>query len=60
MHFVTANGSAVAKMRNYGENTVTTATVNLKENGAVVATKNYTGSMPRFTTRTLTFDNYIR
>lgn len=57
--FCSANGSAVAKLRNYGENTITSATVNLKENGAVVATKNYAGSMPRFTTRTLTFDNYV-
>ena len=57
--FCSTNGSAVAKLRNYGENTVTSATVNLKENGAVVATKNYAGSMPRFTTRTLTFDNYV-
>ena len=57
--FCSTNGSAVAKLRNYGENTITSATVNLKENGAVVATKNYAGSMPRFTTRSLTFDNYI-
>ncbi|WP_309640100.1 T9SS type A sorting domain-containing protein [Flavobacterium sp.] len=56
--FCSANGSAIAKMRNYGENIVTAATLNLKENGTVVATKNYVGSMPRFTTRTLTFDNY--
>lgn len=56
--FCSANGNAVAKLRNYGENIITSATVNLKENGNVVATKNYTGSMPRFTTRTLTFDAY--
>ena len=56
--FCTSTGSAVTKMRNYGENTITTATVNLLENGTVVATKNYTGSMPRFTTRNVTFDSY--
>ncbi len=56
--FCTVNGSSIAKIRNYGENTITTATVNLKENGAVVATKNFTGSMPRFTTRSITLDNY--
>ncbi len=56
--FCTTTGSAVAKLRNYGENTITAATCNLKENGAVVATKNYTGSMPRFTTRNLTFDSF--
>ena len=37
--FCTSAGSAVTKMRNYGENTITTATVNLLENGTVVATK---------------------
>ena len=56
--FCTTSGSAVTKMRNYGENTVTTAAINLLENGTVVATKDYTGSMPRFTTRNVTFDNY--
>ena len=57
--FCSTTGAATAKMRNYGENTITTATLNLKENGTVVATKNYTGSMPRFTTRTVTFDSYV-
>jgi thiol-disulfide isomerase/thioredoxin len=57
--FCTTAGAAIAKLKNYGENTITTATLNLKENGTVVATKNYTGSMPRFTTRTMTFDNYV-
>ncbi|WP_298221395.1 T9SS type A sorting domain-containing protein [Flavobacterium sp.] len=56
--FCSADGSAIAKIRNYGENAITSATLNLKENGTVIATKNYTGSMPRFTTRTLTFDSY--
>jgi thiol-disulfide isomerase/thioredoxin len=57
--FCTTTGASIAKMRNYGENVITSATLNLKENGTLVATKNYTGSMPRFTTRTLTFDNYV-
>jgi hypothetical protein len=56
--FCTSEGSAVTKMRNYGENTITAASVNLLENGTVVATKNYAGSMPRFTTRNVTFDSY--
>jgi hypothetical protein len=56
--FCTSNGSAVTKMRNYGENTITTASLNLLENGNVVATKQFTGSMPRFTTRNVTFDSY--
>lgn len=56
--FCTSAGTAVTKMKNYGENTITTATVNLLENGTVVATKQYTGSMPRFTTRNVTFDSY--
>jgi hypothetical protein len=56
--FCTSSGSAVTKMRNYGENTITTASINLLENGTVVATKEYAGSMPRFTTRNVTFDSY--
>ena len=56
--FCSTSGASIAKMRNYGENTITAATLNLKENGTVVATKNYAGSMPRFTTRTVTFDSY--
>ena len=57
--FCSTTGSAVAKMKNFGENVITAATLNLKEDGAVVATKNYTGSMPRFTTRSVTFDSYV-
>ncbi|NHM05947.1 T9SS type A sorting domain-containing protein [Flavobacterium sp. CYK-4] len=56
--FCSANGNAVAKIRNYGENSITAATLNLKEDGNVVATKNFSGLMPRFTTRTVTFDTY--
>lgn len=54
--YCTSQGSPIAKFRNYGENTITSATLNLKENGNVVATKNFTGSATRFSTRTLTFD----
>ncbi len=57
--FCSTTGASIAKMRNYGENTITAATLNLKENGTVVATKNYTGSMPRFSTRPVTFDSYV-
>ncbi len=57
--FCSTTGASIAKMKNLGENVITSATLNLKENGTVVATKNYTGSMPRFTTRTLTFDSYV-
>lgn len=54
--FCSTTGSPIAKIRNYGENVITSATLNLKENGAVVATKNYTGSMSRYTTKNVTFD----
>ena len=54
--FCTATGSATAKVKNYGANAVTTATVNLKENGVVVGTKASTGSFSQFATKTITFD----
>lgn len=34
-----------AKLKNYGNNQITAATVVLKENGTVVSTKNYTGNL---------------
>jgi hypothetical protein len=54
--FCTATGSPIAKVKNYGANAVTTATVNLKENGVVVGTKASTGSFSQFATKTITFD----
>ena len=54
--FCTATGSPTAKVKNYGANAVTTATVNLKENGVVVGTKASTGSFSQFATKIITFD----
>jgi Secretion system C-terminal sorting domain/Redoxin len=58
-NFCTATGSPIAKVKNNGENIITTATLNLKENGNVVATKLYSGSIPRFVTRNITFDSML-
>ncbi|MGK4569338.1 hypothetical protein [Flavobacterium sp. 3HN19-14] len=54
--FCTTTGSPVTKMRNYGSNAITSATLNLKENGTVVATKEYVGTATQFTTKNVTFD----
>ncbi|TRW26675.1 T9SS type A sorting domain-containing protein [Flavobacterium zepuense] len=39
-----------AKLKNFGNNQITAATVVVKENGTVVATKNYTGALNQFAT----------
>ncbi|KGO91289.1 T9SS type A sorting domain-containing protein [Flavobacterium subsaxonicum] len=45
------------KLKNYGNNPIATATVVVKENGTVVATKNYTGNLAQFATAaTVTFE----
>lgn len=54
--FCAANGAPVAKFRNYGENTITSATLELLENGTPIATKTWTGTTNRFVTRNVTFD----
>lgn len=55
--FCSASGAPVAKIRNYGENGISTATLELKENGTTIATKNWAGSCNRFVTRNIPFDN---
>ena len=54
--YCTPTGAPVGRFRNYGENSISNATLHLKENGTVVATKAFTGTTPRFTTRTVNFD----
>ena len=54
--FCTTTASPVAKVKNYGENILSSATVNLKEDGVIVATKEFTGTINRFATKNLTFD----
>lgn len=55
----TTTGSPTVKVKNYGKNVTgvtTVATVDLKENGTVIATKSTTGTFAQFGTKTLTFD----
>ena len=47
-----------AKVKNLGENAITSATVDLKENGVVVSTANYTGNINRFQTKDIPFPSY--
>ncbi len=56
--FCASSGAAIAKIKNYGENTLTSINLNLKENGNVVANKTFTGTVGRFVTKSLTFDSY--
>ncbi len=44
-----------AKMRNLGNNTITSATIELKENGVTVATKDFTGNLAQFSTSSQSF-----
>src|SRR5690606_16078916 len=46
-----------AKLKNYGNNNITSAIVTLKANGAVVATTNYSGNVAQFSSGTITFEN---
>jgi Secretion system C-terminal sorting domain/AhpC/TSA family len=55
----TSTSSPTVKVKNYGKNVTgvtTIATVDLKENGSVIATKSTTGTFAQFATKTLTFD----
>ncbi len=54
--FCTSLGEPVAKIKNYGENVITSGTLNLKANNEVVATKAFTTTVNRFTTKTINFD----
>lgn len=47
---------ASAKIKNYGGGNLTSATVVIKEDGNVVATKEYTGNLARYATATVNFD----
>ena len=54
----TTTGITNAKITNYGENVITAATVDLKENGTVVSTANYAGSINRFQTKDIPFPSF--
>lgn len=53
-----STGVTNAKIVNYGENVITSAVVDLKENGVVVSTANYAGSINRFQTKDIPFPSY--
>lgn len=53
-----ATGAINAKIKNYGGNAITAATVELKENGTVVSTANYAGQINTFQEKEVTFANY--
>ncbi|WP_116789791.1 T9SS type A sorting domain-containing protein [Flavobacterium psychrotrophum] len=50
------NGVMKVKIKNYGANRITAATAVIEQNGAVVATKEYTGNLSQFSTSTITFN----
>lgn len=54
--FCTSTSNFKTKLKNYGSNTVTTATLKLKENGIVVNTKTFNVNIPQFSVTTLEFD----
>lgn len=54
--FCTSSGSPVVNFKNFGANAVTSGTVNLKENGNVIATKNFTSNAAQFATSAITLD----
>lgn len=54
--FCSTDGNFVTKIKNYGSNTLTTAKLNLKENGVVVATKSITGNVSQFESMPVEFE----
>lgn len=55
--FCSTTGAPVASLRNVGDNSINSATLNLYENGILVGTKAWTGLWNRFASRTITFDS---
>lgn len=58
--FCADSGSAVAKVKNFSETAITSINLKMKNDvdGSVVATKAFTGNIPRFTTKNIIFDSY--
>jgi len=48
-------GDILTKIKNYGVNTITAATIVLKEDGAVVATQEFGSTLNQYSTNTVTF-----
>lgn len=51
------NVSVPFSVTNYGNNNITTATIVLKENGTIISTENFTGSLNQFDKGFANFDN---
>ncbi|WCO00220.1 T9SS type A sorting domain-containing protein [Psychroserpens ponticola] len=49
-------GEFKSELKNYGSNMITSAVLNLKENGEIVSTKNYSGFIFQFHTETIEFN----
>ncbi len=55
-YFCSDTGAPVARLRNYGTNTLASGTIALKQNGVVAATRSFTGSTAQFNSRSVTFN----
>lgn len=51
-----ASDSFSFKLKNYGTNAITSAVINLKEDGITVSTKNFTGNLAQFASEVVKFD----
>jgi hypothetical protein len=54
--FCSPSGTFIAKIKNLGQNFVTTCTLNLKENGIVIGSKTFNGAIPQFSSQEVIFD----
>ena len=57
--FCATTARPIAKVKNFGENILTSATIDLKADGVVVATQEFAGTINRFVTKSFTFDQMI-
>ncbi len=53
-----STGSPIVKVKNLGNNTITSATLNVKANGVITATQAYTGTINLFSTKLITIDAF--
>ena len=56
MRFCESTGDVAASFKNYGTTAITSATVVFKENGSVVATQDFTGTVAPYGATNLTFE----
>jgi hypothetical protein len=54
--FCSATGSFKTNIKNYGVNLVTSMVLKLKQNGSVVSTKTFTGTITQFSNQEIAFD----